>query len=464
MLDEYIWGRTERISPEAPVQVVEVQHEEVRLGGAGNVIHNLSELGCKIHVSAVIGDDQDGQELLSLLGKFPLNCDEVYPVKQRVTSRKTRVLANRQQMIRIDREKTTALEPFQEQLLLEPLSKSSEMVQAIIVSDYLKGNLTDRVLKEVISYGKKSQTPVIIDPKGKDFSRYRGATVLTPNLKEAQLASGIDIHDEESLLRAGRQLCRDLALEILIITRSEEGMTLFYPDGRHVHFPTQAQEVYDVSGAGDTVVAFIGASLAAGLPYEEAVQVANLAAGLVVGKLGTSSVTSSELVKAAVLLDSGKVEKILDREELATVVNNHRESGKKIVFTNGCFDLLHVGHVKYLQKARSFGDLLILGLNSDDSVKRLKGEKRPLIRENERAHILAALDCVDLVTIFNEDTPLELISLLKPDVLVKGGDYSIDGVIGRDLVESWGGTVQLVEFVGGRSTTSLIDQIIDSYQ
>lgn len=462
MLDEYLWGRTERISPEAPVQVVEVEEEELRLGGAGNVINNLASLGCDVHVAGIVGDNADGRVLRDLLEEMDVNCEALFQVADRITSRKTRVLASRQQMLRIDRETRNSIDPEHEQHLIDYLSTLTGSYDAILVSDYLKGALSNKVLEAIIAFGKKHDIPVVVDPKGTDFSRYRGATMLTPNRREAQLASGVEIVDEESLLQAGQNLCRQLDLDLLVITRSEEGMSLFYRNGQHMHLPTQAREVFDVSGAGDTVAALFGASLAAGLPFDESARVANLGAGVVVGKLGTSTVSPDELCAAASLSEEGR--KLLVREDLARLIKEQKEQGRNIVFTNGCFDLLHVGHVKYLQKAKTYGDLLVLGLNSDDSVRRLKGEKRPLICEEERAHILAALDCVDYVTIFDEDTPVNLIQLLQPDVLVKGADYSVEGVVGHDLVQSWGGRVELVEFVGGRSTTTLIDRIVDAYQ
>jgi D-beta-D-heptose 7-phosphate kinase/D-beta-D-heptose 1-phosphate adenosyltransferase len=463
MLDEYLWGQTGRISPEAPVQIVEVEEEELRLGGAGNVINNLAQLGCEVHVAGVVGDNQDGRTLRTMLEKMDVNCDALFHVADRLTSRKTRVLASRQQMIRIDRESRNSIDPEHEDYLIEHLSKLSVPYDAILVSDYLKGTVTNKVLQEIIAVGRDRGIPVIVDPKGTDYSRYAGATLLTPNRREAELASGIEIVDEERLMNAGEKLCRELDLELLVVTRSEEGMSLFYRDGKHIQLPTQAREVFDVSGAGDTVAALFAAGLAAGQSYADSARIANFGAGVVVGKLGTSTVSPEELCSAAEVSEGGG-RKFIGREELAALVDGHKLNGKKIVFTNGCFDLLHVGHVKYLQKARSFGDMLILGLNTDDSVRRLKGEKRPLICEEERSHILAALDCVDYVTLFDEDTPVNLIQALKPDVLVKGADYTVEGVVGHDLVEKWGGRVELVEFVGGRSTTTLIDKIIDAYQ
>jgi D-beta-D-heptose 7-phosphate kinase/D-beta-D-heptose 1-phosphate adenosyltransferase len=464
ILDEYLWGKTERISPEAPVQVVEVQRNEMRLGGAGNVMHNLVTLGCHVHVASIMGDDADGRLLTQMLEDKGVDTGGIYFAQDRVTSRKTRVIASHQQMLRIDRESCQAISLDLENTLLSHVRTIANGYQAILVSDYLKGVLTEGVLQQVIAVGNDLGIPVVVDPKGSDYSKYRGATLLTPNRKEAQAASGISIVDGESLTRAGRRLCDDLDLDALVLTRSEEGMSLFFRDGSEAHLPTEAREVFDVSGAGDTVLALFGLGLGAGLSLQESAHLANLAAGVVVGKVGTSTVTADELrVAAAGQHPEGEL-KIRSREGLQPILEAERQKGRTVVFTNGCFDLLHVGHVKYLQKARRLGDLLVLGLNSDASIRRLKGPKRPLLGEEERAHILAALDCIDYVVIFDEDTPLKLISALRPDILVKGGDYTADGVVGKEIVESYGGRVELIQFVDGKSTTNIINKVLEQYR
>ena len=464
MLDKYIWGKTRRISPEAPVQVVEVEREEVRLGGAGNVIHNLLSLGCQVSVASVVGADEDGQRLLTLLMGKGVDVDGVQQSPQRTTSRKTRVLASHQQMLRIDRESTSTIDAGERSRLVDYIQQQLPQVQAVILSDYLKGVLTPELLDLCFRASRKRKVPVIVDPKGADFSRYRGATLLTPNRQEAEVATGIVIQDQDSLLQAGSKLLRDLDLEALVLTRSEEGMSLFAADGSVRHLPTEAREVFDVSGAGDTVVAMIGAAFAAGVPLAEAAQLANQAAGIVVGKLGTSTVTPTEILQEISRRVNPSEGKILPRKELATLLEPMRRAGKTVVFTNGCFDLLHAGHVKYLQQARALGDLLVLGLNSDSSIRRLKGEKRPLLEETERAQILAALDCIDYLTIFDEDTPLDLLQLLKPKILVKGGDYRPEDVVGKELVESYGGRVELIQFVDGKSTTNIIEKVLSRYR
>ena len=464
MLDEYLWGKTERISPEAPVAIVDVSRDDLRLGGAGNVINNLATLGCQVAVLSVVGDDADGHKLAERLAAKGVANPGIIFEPGRLTTRKTRILAGHQQVLRIDREIRAAISSVSEEQLLASACAAVANCDLLLLSDYRKGVLTDRITMALIAMANQLRVPVVVDPKGESYRKYRGATLLTPNRKEAQLATGIEISDAASLEAAGKALCASLALTALLITRSEEGMSVFYPDGRHLPLPTVAREVFDVSGAGDTVLALMGVGLAAGLEVEQAAQIANLGAGIVVGKLGTSTVTADELLRTAMSSDDEPQSKIHDRNILARLLTAERERGKKIVFTNGCFDLLHVGHVKYLQQARRLGDLLVLGLNTDASIRRLKGPKRPLIDEEERAHILAALGCIDYVVLFDEETPYELIELLRPDILVKGGDYTLEEVVGRDLVDSWGGRVELINFVDGKSTTSTIEKILEAYR
>jgi D-beta-D-heptose 7-phosphate kinase/D-beta-D-heptose 1-phosphate adenosyltransferase len=464
MLDEYLWGKTERISPEAPVQVVDITMEDLRLGGAGNVINNLVTLGCQVHVAGVLGDGRDGELLREMLTAKQVDTVGLLYDPQRTTSRKTRILASHQQMMRIDRESRTPITPEQEARLANWVRDHAAEFDVILISDYLKGVLTEDLLQAVIAIGKERNIPVVIDPKGDDYGKYRGATLLTPNRKETEIASRIAITDEESLRLAGRTLLETLELETLIVTRSEEGISIFFRNGDEMHLPTEAREVFDVTGAGDTVLSLIGVGLACGLAIEDAARMANLAAGIAVSKLGTSTVSVEEIREVYSHQFSEGDAKIKRRDSLARILETERQRGKTIVFTNGCFDLLHVGHVKYLQKARQLGDLLVLGLNSDDSIRRLKGPSRPLISEDERAHILAALACIDHVVVFDEDTPIELIRLLRPHILVKGGDYTPEGVVGKDLVESYGGRVALIDLVDGRSTTNIIERILDRYE
>jgi D-beta-D-heptose 7-phosphate kinase/D-beta-D-heptose 1-phosphate adenosyltransferase len=460
ILDEYLWGGTERISPEAPVPIVDVVKTDLRLGGAGNVINNLLDLGCSVDAAGVVGDDDNGRLLTGLLQKKGVGISGLQCQSGRVTSRKTRVLANHQQMLRIDSESRESLTDAIEQKILAFVAGRITDYSVIFLSDYLKGTLTESLTAALIAVGRKAGVPVAVDPKGRHYGKYRGATILTPNRREAELAADMVLRNEAALVAGGKKLQADLGLDALLITRSEEGMSLFTAEAVE-HIPTRAREVFDVSGAGDTVLALVGAGLATGLGFADAATLANVGAGIVVGKLGTSTVTLVELAQAA----SGNPQngKIHEREALARLLAQRR-SGKQVVFTNGCFDLLHVGHVKYLQKARQLGDLLVLGLNSDQSVRNLKGPSRPLISEDERAHILAALDCIDYVTVFDEPTPLDLIACLRPDILAKGGDYTLDGVVGRELVEGWGGRVELVQFVDGKSTTGIVEKILQQYR
>ncbi|WP_298432406.1 D-glycero-beta-D-manno-heptose-7-phosphate kinase [Geobacter sp.] len=463
MLDEYLWGKAERISPEAPVQVVDVAREEIRIGGAGNVANNLVALGCPVSVASVIGGDENGTILLHAFSGKGVDVAGVFEDPLRATSRKTRVLAANQQIVRIDRESREAIGGAWEQKIIDFLQASGDEFAVILISDYLKGVLTPALLAAIIGFAREHGIPVVVDPKGSDYTKYRGATLLTPNRKEAEAASGIAIRDEESLRRAGARLLETADLTALVITRSEAGMSLFLRGGEVVHIPTFAREVFDVTGAGDTVLAVLGMALAGKASFADAARLANVAAGVAVGKVGTSTVSPAEIVGSLGLHHGDSDTKIKNLDVLAEIIAAEKGRGRRIVFTNGCFDLLHVGHVKYLQKAKSFGDILVLGLNSDASVRRLKGEKRPLIGEEERAHILAALDCIDYVVIFDEDTPLRLIETLRPAVLVKGGDYTPEGVVGREVVESYGGRVELVQFVDGRSTTNIIEKILNSY-
>ncbi|MBP1728332.1 MAG: rfaE bifunctional protein [Deltaproteobacteria bacterium] len=463
MLDEYLWGKAERISPEAPVQVVDVQREDIRLGGAGNVVNNLVTLGCQVAVCSVIGTDDNGALLQDVFTRLGVETTALFAEPARRTGKKTRVIAAHQQIVRIDRESRELIAAASEEAIIAFLEREGGSFQVFVVSDYLKGVLTARVLQAVIDVGRSRGIPVVVDPKGSDYSKYRGATIITPNRKEAEQAARTPIVDEASLQSAASALLAELQLAAVLITRSEAGMSLFRADGATLHIPTVAREVFDVTGAGDTVLAVLSLGLAAGMPLEDAAALANTAAGIAVGKLGTSTVTPAEILAEVASGHKDSDNKIKNLDVLDGIVAAEKAHGRKIVFTNGCFDLLHVGHVKYLQKARSFGDILVLGLNSDASIRRLKGEKRPLICQDERAHILAALDCIDYVVIFDEDTPLNLITTLKPAVLVKGGDYTLDGVVGREIVEAAGGRVELVSFVDGKSTSNIIEKILQSY-
>jgi D-beta-D-heptose 7-phosphate kinase/D-beta-D-heptose 1-phosphate adenosyltransferase len=464
MIDEYLWGDSERISPEAPVPVFKVCREEHRLGGAGNVAMNLVSLGCDVVFASVVGDDRDGQRAQRLFEQAGINASGVFASGQRCTTRKSRLIAQQQQMLRIDQEDITPLSADLEQRLLEFCGNTLADVKIVLLSDYMKGVLTAGFVTEMITSCKKAGVPVLIDPKGQNFNKYQGATLLTPNRKELATVAGSDLATEIALAEAAESLRDSLTLEALIVTRSEEGMSLYCRNAAPQHLTTEAREVYDISGAGDTVLATLGAAMATGLDLVDAAKLANYAAGIVVGKVGTSTVLPEELRKAVIEGSLERGRKIFNSQDLSDALTVDRAQGRCVVFTNGCFDLLHVGHVKYLEKARKQGDVLVLGLNSDASIRRLKGAKRPLIGQDERSHILAALDCVDYVVIFDEDTPLGLIEQIRPDVLVKGGDYLPDQVVGRDFVESYGGRLELIQFVDGKSTSNIINRVLESYQ
>jgi D-beta-D-heptose 7-phosphate kinase/D-beta-D-heptose 1-phosphate adenosyltransferase len=454
MLDHYLWGKCDRISPEAPVQVIDIKKESTLLGGAGNVINNLITLGAEVSVATVVGNDDNGEVLLDMLNSLGVKTSVCIKETGRITSRKSRIIAAHQQVIRFDSETKVNIGTESETTLLRNIAEYITSFDLIILSDYAKGVLTDSICQEVITLARKSGIKVLVDPKGNDYSKYKGAYLLTPNKKEASQATGIDIIDTETLTKALDWLKTHVALDIPMITLSEDGIA-FFDDSLH-HISTVAQEVYDVTGAGDTVIAALGFALTQNKNLYDAVMFANAAAAVVVGKLGSATATMSEIVEYETSLKQTHADsRIKTHTQIEHLVQNLKERGKRIVFTNGCFDLLHVGHVRYLEEAKSFGDVLILGLNSDASVRVLKGENRPINTENDRAYVLAALESVDYVVIFDDDTPYELIKRVKPDILVKGGDYEGKEVVGSDIAKE----TRLVQFVEGKSTTSTICKI-----
>ncbi|WP_304546545.1 D-glycero-beta-D-manno-heptose-7-phosphate kinase [Sulfurimonas microaerophilic] len=454
MIDHYLWGSCERISPEAPVQVVDVAKETSVLGGAGNVINNLKSLGAEVSVASVIGNDENGAELTRMLQDISVDTSNLVIQEGRHTSKKSRIIAVSQQILRYDKESKDDILPTSTKDIVESLKNELEDFDAIILSDYGKGVLTEELCQAIISLAKSKNKKVLVDPKGKDFSKYKGAYLLTPNKKEAQLATAIDIIDENSLTDALLKLKQECDLDISMITLSEDGIAT-YDEKLHIS-PTVAKEVFDVTGAGDTVIASMAYALSLGKSIEDAAAFANLAAGVVVGKIGSATVTIDEIKEyEASLHKSTSDAHIKSFEDIKRLVDRYKANGKKVVFTNGCFDILHVGHVKYLQVAKSFGDILIVGLNSDESVSRLKGPTRPVNIAEDRAYLLAALEAVDFVVPFEDDTPYELIKLIEPDVLVKGGDYEGKVVVGTEFAKE----LKLVDFVDGKSTTKTIEKI-----
>jgi D-beta-D-heptose 7-phosphate kinase/D-beta-D-heptose 1-phosphate adenosyltransferase len=457
MIDHYLWGSCERISPEAPVQVVNVEKENTVLGGAGNVINNLRSLGAQVDVISIIGDCEISDELKVLLNGINVDTQYLITQKDRITSKKSRIIASHQQVVRYDRESTDEINNESQETILKIFKRIVNNYDNVLLSDYGKGVLTHSLTQTLIITAKENNKKILIDPKGLDYSKYNSAYLLTPNKKEASEATGINITDDASLSHCIEQLKNECNLEVSLITLSEQGVAI-YDDRLRTH-PTAAREVFDVTGAGDTVLASLGFSLACKYNIDDAVEFANLAAGVVVGKIGSATATLNEIIEYESSLNkSTSDEHIKTFDEIKDLSIDLKNRGRKIVFTNGCFDMLHVGHVKYLEEAKSFGDVLILGLNSDKSVTVLKGEGRPINPQLDRAYILAALEPVDYVVIFSEDTPYDLIKLIKPHTLVKGGDYEGKEVVGQDLADE----LKLVQFVDGKSTTKTIERILKS--
>lgn len=454
MIDHYLWGSCDRISPEAPVQVVNVKKESSVLGGAGNVINNLVALGSNVDVISVIGNDNVANELKSLLENINVSTSNLVVENDRKTSKKSRLIASQQQVLRYDMESIDDINENSYKQIIQTLEKNINKYSSIILSDYGKGVLTTSLTKNIIKIANENNVKVLVDPKGKDYSKYKGSYTLTPNKKEAIEATNIDIKDESSLIEALKSLKTQCNLEVSLITLSEQGIAIF--DDELTIKPTVAREVYDVTGAGDTVIASIAFALGNDLDIKDAIYFANLAAGVVVGKIGSATATLDEIYEYEYSLHkSNSTSHIKTFEEIKALASKLHTQGKKIVFTNGCFDILHVGHVKYLEVAKSYGDVLILGLNADSSVRKLKGPSRPINTQDDRAYILASLESVDYVVIFEEETPYELIKLIKPHVLVKGGDYEGKEVVGQDIADE----LKLVQFVDGKSTTNTIKRI-----
>jgi D-beta-D-heptose 7-phosphate kinase/D-beta-D-heptose 1-phosphate adenosyltransferase len=457
MLDKYVWGDVGRISPEAPVPIVHAKHEKHHPGGAANVAMNLAHLGAQVEVIGYTGGDEDEKLLLEELranGISP-HCveSEGFP-----TITKLRILGGKQQMLRLDNERPGARPMADEQRLVETVLGRLQGVDAVVLSDYAKGVLTPGVCQTVIRECRKLGIPVLVDPKSADFSRYAGATTVCPNLSELAQAANLDTKELNVLFDAAEKMVSNLNLEFLTATLSEKGIALLRPGNRMVA-PAVVRQVFDVSGAGDTVIAVLAMCLASGLQAELGIQLANLAAGVVVGKVGTVPIEKFELLAAlAPEIALHAEDKVVSRGDLVTRVALWKQNGDRVVFTNGCFDLIHVGHIAVIEQARRCGDRLIVAINSDASVSRLKGPSRPIVGEMERARVLAAFGAVDGVVIFDEPTPLELILATRPDVIVKGGDWDPDTVVGAREVETWGGQVKIVPTVEGFSTTKLVER------
>jgi D-beta-D-heptose 7-phosphate kinase/D-beta-D-heptose 1-phosphate adenosyltransferase len=458
MLDRYILGEVDRISPEAPVPVLRHAQRYERAGGAANVAMNLAGLGCQTLLAGFWGEDAEKVELAEILAKAKVEVEGVVTTVLPTVS-KTRIVGRGQQLLRLDIESQERPSAAEGSALQGRVMKLVDGMDAVVLSDYAKGVLTAELCEAVIRAARTAGVPVLVDPKTPEFGKYSGATMVCPNLSELAVATGVSVYELDALLAAGEAQRMEHELKYLCVTMSEKGIRLL-SNTVEFHSAAKAREVFDVSGAGDTVIATLAAALAAKLDIKTAVELANLAASIVVGKVGTVPIAAHELVGA--LTPSSGVrfgEKILDRELLLRRVAEWRAAGETIVFTNGCFDLLHVGHVTLLEDCHKFGSKLVLGLNSDASVSRLKGPTRPVVGERERAQVMAALAAVDAVVLFEEDTPLELIRAIKPDVLVKGGDYSVETVIGHEVVEANGGRVEIVPTMEGFSTTNIVKKL-----
>lgn len=453
MLDRYWSGSTSRISPEAPVPVVRINDTDNRLGGAANVAKNLSALGCQVTLCGLVGNDEAGTEVQRILEESQIK-SSLYSAPGFRTITKLRIISQHQQLIRLDFE--DAPNSTSSTLYQNDINDMVANQDLVIISDYAKGTVTH--CQPIIDACHKHNITVLVDPKGTDFARYSGASILTPNLSELEGVVGKTQSLEEAFEKAG-QLCSELDIESILITLSEKGMALISPNAAPFHIPTQAKEVFDVTGAGDTVIASLAASLAAGAESQTAMRVANAAAGVAVGKIGTATVTPEEIQSALGdhihKLETG----VMSLEKLLIQLPLCRSEGEKIVFTNGCFDLIHAGHISYLQQAASLGDRLVIGVNTDTSIRKLKGDSRPIIPQEERMEVLASLRCVDWVIPFEDETPLKLITKILPDYLVKGGDYQVEKIVGYNEVKANGGETVIMPFVSGCSTTSIIKKI-----
>ncbi|MCB9916688.1 MAG: D-glycero-beta-D-manno-heptose-7-phosphate kinase [Planctomycetes bacterium] len=456
MLDRYVTGEVTRISPEAPIPVLAAKRAEEKLGGAGNVALNLAVMGAEVELVGVVGDDGWGRALRALLEEAGIGTSGLVVDAARPTSLKTRMVSGVQQMLRVDWEEARALDAAASAAVVEKVEAMLASVGAIVLSDYGKGVLTPSVLEAVLVSARLAGVPVLVDPKGSDYTRYKGATLITPNRKEAEEALGRKLPDLAAVEEGAGDLIDLAGLDAAVITLGAQGIYYRTKDGESGHEPTKARAVFDVTGAGDTVVAHLALHVAAGHPLAAAVALANQAAGIVVGRLGTNAVEREEL-RATLRQQMHHHGKVLHSdEELHALLNVWRAEGKRIVFTNGCFDVLHVGHATYLRFARSRGDALIVGVNDDDSVRRLKGPERPVNPIEDRLELLAALEMVDAVIAFGEDTPAKIVERVTPDVLVKGEDWAEKGVVGREWVEKHGGQVVLAPLVPGRSTTNIL--------
>lgn len=467
ILDRYVWGYAERISQEAPVPLLRADQREHRLGGAASVATMLRALGAEVRLIGGVGRDAEAVIVRKLLADLGIDDRLVVTLDDRPTTLKERYIGRAQdrhpqQMMRVDYETRDPLPAESESLLWEQIPEAVAQAEIVLISDYDKGVCTPSLVRSLITACRSLDVRVVADPiRSHDYSKYQGVHCMTPNRLEAQLATGMTISTPEDALAVGHKLLQSLKMECVLVTLDRDGMALVHGDGRALLVPTRPRQVYDITGAGDMVLSVVGLCLASGADYEEAAALGNVAGGLEVEKIGVALLSRQEILRD--LLDHQRPEasKCFDREGLLAEINRRRDAGQSIVFTNGCFDLLHPGHVRLLRQASALGDFLIVGINSDASVRRLKGPHRPINAEDARAEVLAALECIDAVTIFDEDTPLELIEAILPDVLVKGGDYRPEEVVGREEVDAAGGRLVLIPLVAGHSTTRMVLRATD---
>ena len=453
MLDETWTGSVSRVAPEAPVPLLALSAMSRRAGGAGNVVENLSTLGARSVALGAVGPEEEGAWLARRLTTLPGGGGTVVVDPLRTTPVKRRMVSDGRQLLRVDQEIAAGLSPAAEERLLAAALEALGKADVLLLSDYAKGTLTPRVCATLLGEARKRGIPALVDPKGRDYGRYRGAAVVTPNRKELEEVCGQPARDRATVAAVGEALRSDLGLDALLVKLSEEGMLLIRKGEKPLPIASRAQEVFDVTGAGDTVLATLGVALGAGLDLPSAAEAANRAAGAAVARVGTAPIHWADLLEGS---GGGPAEKRIDRTHLAALSSTLHRGHRRIVFTNGCFDLLHPGHVRLLTEAKRLGDVLVVGLNSDESVRRLKGPERPVLSESDRAEVLGGLDAVDFVALFGEDTPEELIRTIRPDVLVKGGDYTETTVVGAPFVRSYGGDVVLIPLVEGRSTSSMV--------
>jgi len=460
MVDEYLWGEVERISPEAPVQVVTIKEEDFSLGGSGNVVNSVVALGAKVSAVGVIGTGTDGQLLLNKLNELGVDIAGIFQDSNRPTTRKTRIIASNQHVLRIDRETKESISEPAFEAIAKYLEDKIPDVDVVLISDYGKGLITEALMARLIAAAQKHKKITIADPKGLDFSKYSGVSLITPNKKEAALASGIEVVDEKTLIEAGNKILQRVGIDKLLITCGKDGMVLFDRNKAPYKIRAETRQVYDVSGAGDTVLAVFGLAVASGISFEDGAVLANTSAGIVVGKVGTATVSRQELSSALKHDDISLKHK--DLSELPILIQDMKKKGKRLVMTNGCFDLLHAGHIMLFSASKKLGDVLIVAIDDDDSVRDLKGKGRPVISARERVRVISALDTVDYVVVFSSQELSKLIEIIRPDVLTKGSNYTSEEVFGRELVEQLGGRVVLIPVTEKISSTRIINNIRNS--